>query len=314
MVSFLALTWGSLLASGSLATYAPAAEFLPAAALQSPAENGSAKAPAETEIHERAAKLIQNQHTNDAALEQYERVEHYVERTTGPNSRVILDKTYRIVPNGGGTTKILLSDHGMPIDPKDYRRELELLRGILEMMAHPDDSRAKAAYEKYQKRQRERADFVDVARSAFVVKWEGRETCDGRACEVFVLNPDPNFHPHSMYQDAMAHVTGKIYVDRETNELIRGQMDVTSDIYFGGGILGRLSRGSQVSMDQAEVAPGIWLPTRYQYDFSGRKFLFSFTQHQTIEASHYRRIGPPAEALAAIQKELATGKPAAGDP
>ncbi len=182
------------------------------------------------------------------------------------------------------------------------------------MMANPNDPRAKTAYEKYQKRQHERAEFVDMSQTAFVVKWQDREVWNGRPCDVFTLTPDPNFHPHSMYQDAMAHVTGKIWVDRETGQLARGEADVTSDIYFGGGILGRLARGSKVSMEQAEVAPGIWLPMRYQYDFSGRKFLFSFEQHQTIEVSHYQRIGPPSQALLAIQKELATGKPTPGDP
>ena len=37
-------------------------------------------------------------------------------------------------------------------------------------------------------------------------------------------------------------------------------------------------------MEQQEVAPGIWLPTRYQYDFTARKFLFTFEQHQYVEA------------------------------
>jgi hypothetical protein len=63
-----------------------------------------------------------------------------------------------------------------------------------------------------------------------------------------------------------------------------------------------------------EVAPGIWLPSRYQYDFTARKFLFTFEQHQYIEASHYRRIGSPKEALAVVQNELATGKSFTGDP
>jgi hypothetical protein len=309
-VTLLATAVGSLFAAPAPVRPAGVESRFSQAALP---DTTAARAPSDSELRERTAKLIENQHNDDAALDQYERVEHYVDRTTGSNSRVILDKTYRVVPNGGGTTKVLLLDRGMPSAPEDYRRQLEMLRGILQMMTDPNDSRAKSAYEKYQKRQHDRADFVEVARSAFIVKWQSRETCGGRPCDAFSLNPDPNFHPHSMYQDAMAHVTGKIYVDRETNQLARGEMDVTSDIYFGGGILGRLSRGSQVSMEQAEAAPGIWLPTRYQYDFSGRKFLFSFTQHQTIEASHYRRIGPPSEALVAIQKELASGKPAPGD-
>jgi hypothetical protein len=294
----LALTLGSLLVTG----------------VPVPAQTGTTQAPSEAEVRDRTAKLIENQHKNDAALDQYERVEHYVDRTSGANSRVTFDKTYRIVPNGGGTSKLLVKDHGMPVDPPDYRRELQVLRGVLETMANPNDSRAKAAYEKYEKRRHDRADFVEVARTAFLVKWQDREVWNGRMCDVFLLTPDPKFHPRSMYQAAIAHVTAKIWVDRETNQLARGEADVTSDIYFGGGILGRLSRGSKISMEQAEVAPGVWLPTRYLYDYSGRKFLFSFEQHQSIEASSYKRIGPPSEALVAIQKELAAGKPTPGDP
>jgi hypothetical protein len=284
------------------------------AGASAPLPQAGEKPLSDAEVNERAAKLIENQHKDDMALETYERTEHEVDRTTGTSTHVILDKTYRVIPTGGGTMKLLVSDHGMPVDPKEYLQQLGTLRGILEMMANPGDSRAKAAYEKYEKRQHDRAEFLDMARTQFVVKWQGREFLNGHMCEVIALTPDPNFHPHSIYQSAIAHVTAKIWVDRESNQLVRGEAYVTSDTYFGGGILGKLSRGSKVSMDQAEVAPGIWLPADYQYDFSGRKFLFSFEQHQAIEASHYRRIGPPSEALAAIQKELASGKSAAGDP
>jgi hypothetical protein len=68
------------------------------------------------------------------------------------------------------------------------------------------------------------------------------------------------------------------------------------------------------SRDQAEVAPGIWLPTRYQYDFTARKFLFPFEQHQYVEISQYHRDGSPKQALALVQYELANGKSAYGDP
>jgi hypothetical protein len=112
----------------------------------------------------------------------------------------------------------------------------------------------------------------------------------------------------------MSHVSAKIWVDRDSNQMVRGEAHILRDISFGGGILGKLYRGGTFSMDQAEVAPGIWLPTDYQYDFSGRKFLFSFEENQTIEASHYRRVGPPKEALAIVQDDLATGKIFSVDP
>jgi hypothetical protein len=310
VASILALAAASALVAGA----ASSAGGLPAVPQAGRAEVSASQAPSDSEVRDRTAKLVENQHNDDAALDVYERTEHYLDRTSGANPRVLLDKTYRVVPTGGGTMKLEVSAQGAPDDPQEYRRQLATLRGTLEMMANPNDPRAKTAYDKYQKRRHERAEFLDTARSAFLVKWQDRETRNGRLCEVFLLTPDPNFHPHSIYQDAMAHVTAKIWVDRETNQLVHGEANVTSDIYFGGGLLGKLTRGSKISLEQGEVAPGVWLPTEYQYDYSGRKFLFSFEQHQSIDVSHYKRIGPPAEALAAIQKELAAGKPVAGDP
>jgi hypothetical protein len=275
---------------------------------------GSQGAPSDQEIQERSKKLIENQHKNDAALDEYERVERYIDRTAGSESQLLLDKTYRMVPTGGGTMKILVRDHGMPIDSAQYQRQMKTLRDILQTMSNPDDPKAKAAYDKYAKRKEERDAFVDVAQNAFLVKWIAFETRDGRSCDVFQLDPNPAFHPHTLFQDALAHVTGKIWVDRETIELVRGEAHALTDIYFGGGILGKLARGSGISIDQEPVAPGIWEGTHMEYNYSGRKFLFRFEQHQEIEAGHYKWIGPPKEALAEVQGELSSGKPFPGDP
>ena len=113
-------------------------------------------------------------------------------------------------------------------------------------------------------------------KEAFLSKWLSADTRNGRECDVFELDPNPDFHPHSMFQNALSHVTAKISVDHESNQLVWGEAHVMSDISVGGGILGKVYRGSRISMGQGEVAPGIWLPTHYQYDFTGRKFLFAF--------------------------------------
>ncbi len=142
----------------------------------------------------------------------------------------------------------------------------------------------------------------------------GTETVNGHLCDVFQLEPNPDFHPHSTLQEAIGHLTAKIWVDHAQNQLIRAEAHVIRDLSFGGGILGKLYRGGVFSIELSEVAPGVWLPSRYRYDFTARKFLFTFEQHQFIEASHYRRIGSAKEVLAMVQDELATGKSFSGDP
>jgi hypothetical protein len=279
-----------------------------------PAGQANAQPPSEAEIRDRAVKLAQNQHNDDNALELYERIEHQVDRTGGASPRVLGDKVYRVVPDGAGTVKLLLKSDGKPVDPAEYQRQLLAWRDLLELALKPDDSRFKAASAKWEKKKHDRADLVDGAREAFVTKWLGQEMRNGRLCDVLELEPNPKYRPHSMFQDALTRVTAKTWVDHETNQLARGEAHATRDISFGGGILGKLYRGGVFSLEQAEVAPGIWLPVRYQYDFTARKFLFPFEEHQYIEVSRYRRLGPPKQALDIVRNELATGKGAGADP
>ena len=276
--------------------------------------NSQGPAPSPQEVHARADKFVANQHRDDQALEQYERVERHVDRTAGSMPRTIEDKVYRIVPTGAGTAKILVRDGNKPVDPITYNREMQNLEELLKEMANPNDSRAKAAYAKRQKHDSDRAEFVDAAKEAFTIRWLGTSTVRGHACDVFELDPNPDFRPHGIFQEAFAHVVARMWVDHETIQMMHGEARVMSDVSFGGGILGKLYRGGVVSMEQAEVAPGIWLPTHYQYDYSGRRFLFYFEQHQSINASRYRRVGPPGEALLLVQSELANPKSFLLDP
>jgi hypothetical protein len=168
------------------------------------------QAPSDAEIRERAQKLVENQHRDDAAIDEYERIEHHVDRTAGANPRVLEDKSYRVVPTGTGSLKILLKQDNKPTDSVLYRQQLQTWRELLELALKPDDPRAKLAYSKWQKKKTDRADLVDAAREAFLTKWMGQETLNGRPCNVFELDPNPSFHPHSIFQDAMTHITNKI--------------------------------------------------------------------------------------------------------
>ena len=66
--------------------------------------------PSAAEMRARTEKLMANQHADDQALELYQRVERYVDRSDGTSDRITDDKTYRVVPTGAGTQKILLRD------------------------------------------------------------------------------------------------------------------------------------------------------------------------------------------------------------
>jgi hypothetical protein len=270
--------------------------------------------PSDAELNARGAELIANQHKDDNVLDEYERIEHEVDKTGGSHPHTLDDKKVRLVPNGAGTTKLLLEDDGQTVTPEEYQQELENWVSVLQFMVNPNDDRMKTATAKYLKKRQARSDLVDTMLTAFTRKWVGREMMDGHDCDVIELTPDPNFHPHSILEDALPHATAKIWVDHDANQLVRAEARITSDVWVGGGVLGKLYKGGIFVMEQAEVAPGVWLPTRYQFDFSGRKFLFGFEEHERIDVSRYRYMGSAKDAMAVAQSELASGKPLAGDP
>jgi hypothetical protein len=264
--------------------------------------------PTDAEVQARTDKIIANQHRDDEALEEYERVERQVDRSGGDSPRVLEDKLYRIVPTGTGTLKILLRDQGKDVDPAAYRQQLMAWRDVLELMLKPDDPRTKIAYAKAAKKKQDRNELVQATRGAYIQNWLVPEMINGRLCDVIDLAPDPNFHPKNIYQDAMIHITAKIWVDHASVQLARAEAHVTKDLSIGGGVLGKLYKGGVFSFEQTEISPGIWLPSRYQFDYSARKFVFIVDEHQYIEVTQYKHDGPPKQALAVAQNDLASGK------
>jgi hypothetical protein len=264
--------------------------------------------PSAAEIESRTDKLLGNQHRDDDALDEYERVEHQVERTGGASPRLVADKFFRVVPTGSGNMKILLRDSGKDVDPAAYHQQLLAWRDVLELMMKPDDTRAKTAAAKAQKKKSDRMDLVDAARHAYIQTWLAPEMVNGHLCDVIDLTPDPTFHPKNILQAAMRALTAKIWVDRNEIQLARAEAHVTSDISVGAGILGKLYKGGVFSMEQVEVAPGIWQPLHYRFDYTARKFVIMVDEHQAIDVSEYRHDGPPKEAIVLVQKELASGE------
>ncbi len=151
--------------------------------------------PSDAELQARADKLIANQHRNEQFLDEYERIERQVDQTAGVTPKVLEDRTYRIVPTGTGTMKILVSDRGKPVDPAEYRKQLQLWEQTLELALKPNDSRAKTAYAKFEKKKKDRAELINSMREGLLRKWIGQETINGHLCDVIQLDPNPEFHP-----------------------------------------------------------------------------------------------------------------------
>lgn len=266
-------------------------------------------APTTAQIKSLISRTLQNQHQDDRALAEFERVEHAVIRKA-ENAEIISDHTNRVLPSGTGTLKLGMKENGAPVSAAQYRSQLEYAISALELAVHPND-RYKQDFARFERRRKERAELVDEAAKAFRITWAGHETRTNaggaqapRTFVKLVLDPDPNYKAPTRFATIFQHVHATLWLDEAQSQFARLEGDIATDVMFGGGIAGRIYHGGHFVIEQEEVAPGIWLPSLYTYDVDGRKFLFAFGVHERTEVTNYRRIGPPAQAVETLRSEL----------
>lgn len=266
------------------------------------------------QVHELVARTIANQHRDDAALDSFERVERHIERNGSPDGRVTEDKTYRVVPTGSGNLKLQVKDGDKPVSAADYQHALGTWRDILNVAIHPGDPRQIAVVAKQQKKLKDRARLVDSAFDAYLMSWIGREIRNGRTLEKLHFEPNPGYVSRGNSSDWLVHARATVWIDPQAAEVVRIEAEIVRDISIGAGILGKVYKGGHFILEQTEAAPGIWEPTLYEYDLSGRKFLFPFKMREMTQASRYRFIGTPDQALAVARKDLSVGGGFIADP
>jgi hypothetical protein len=166
-----------------------------------------------------------------------------------------------------------------------------------------DDPEVKKDYERAAKRQHERAEIVDALGKAFHFHYVGRVMLGNRKVLELNFDPDPTFHSSLRYSSICAHLKGKVWVDESSAQVVRLEAELFEDYGLAAGIIGKVYGGSSASLEQTEIEPGVWEPTRLVYDVTGRKFVFPVTMHGETVDSDYRRIGPPREALQTIGRE-----------
>lgn len=264
---------------------------------------GASLAPTAEQLQSLIAHLIENQHSNDRAIEEYERIEHVTVHKDGDSSEVVSERTERLLPSGTGIIHLQTAQSSPPVTPEARRQQLQYAVSALELYLHPNDH-VRQDVAKFEKRRHDRAELVDAMAKAFRVTWAGRETRGSRTLAKLLLDPDPNFKPASRLEAAFEHVHAALWVDDAQSQAARLEIEVTSDISFGGGIVAKVYHGGHFVMEQSEVAPGVWLPTLYDYDVDGRKFVVGFNLHEKTEVSHYRHVGPPSQSIEIIRSEL----------
>lgn len=106
-----------------------------------------------------------------------------------------------------------------------------------------------------------------------------------RRAVVLDFAPDPHFKPPSLVTEALTGVAGRVWIDTETDHVLRIDGHILHPINFGwGGVLARIQEGGTVTLDQREV---------------GRRWLYShLSEHLAIREVLVHTVKEDAEVTA----------------
>ena len=233
----------------------------------------------------------------------YERIERVETRRQAVDPDPPIVRISRVIPAGTGMAKIPLGPDGKPSDADAYRAELDKVLKALTWAVETGQTQ-REAYQKIQKKQKERDDLIDATRNAFLLTYVGQEPRGDRMLSKYRMAPNPAFKPTNRATSVYTKVKGFLWVDEAAQQLAQVEGEVTDDVSLGI-FLAKIYKGSRFMQDRYEMAPGLWMPSFSQYDFDGRKLFSNISVHEKTFYSAYKRIGSPAEAIPHIQSELA---------
>lgn len=94
------------------------------------------------------------------------------------------------------------------------------------------------------------------------------------------FEPNPDFHPPTREARVFGGMTGDVAIDRRQHRIASINGLLTRDVTFGGGILGRLKKGSTFSLQQVDVGKASWQLTAIHVHLEGKALLFKSVSMQ----------------------------------
>jgi hypothetical protein len=194
------------------------------------------------------------------------------------------DKTTlcEVVETDQGSISRVIALNGQPLTPEQAHKEDARIHKLISDPEELHDQQRKARHDGEMERR-----LLQMLPDAFIYHSVGLE---GTLTKLDFA-PNPSFHPSTREGEVFHHMDGSIWVNAQAKRIARIEGHLASEVKFGGGILGHLSKGGTFSIEQQNVGEGHWDLVRVDVDMNGRALFFkTISVHQQQEDSHFKSV------------------------
>lgn len=187
---------------------------------------------------------------------------------------------------------MLVSTDGHPLTAEQRQAEINRLNALA---TNPDALRKKRAHEKDDTDHSLR--ILKALPDAFRYEYEGAEagTADigGAGAQLVRLKftPNPSYAAPSRVEQVLSGMQGYLLIDANQRRIAEIDGTLFKDVSFGWGIIGRLDKGGQFRVEQADIGDGAWEITEMNLNITGKVLIFKSLNYSTREVfSDFQRV------------------------
>ena len=244
-----------------------------------------------------ARRLIENVIDKQELRQEQQREYSYLETVTTEHSRKdetihkVESKTFRVTPSPEGEYRRLVAENGRPLTPKkEQKEEKEFQKYIEKQMKLSDAERQHNTNEKlasrvsrFQTRLREALDVYEFTPLP-------DEKLNGRRLRQFQFSPRNDYQPDSRGTKILNRLEGTVWIDPRQSQIVRLHLVFREDMKFFLGLFGRVSKGSEATVEQWQDENGLWLLDNITVSLDARfYFLKKYRRRIVYSYADYER-------------------------
>lgn len=188
----------------------------------------------------------------------------------------------------GSPYRRLVALDDRPLSAGEEKKEQEkLVRVIVERREETSAQRAQRLAEYATRPEWQREAWRELP-EAFDFRLATKDVWDGHNTYLIEATPRQGYQPTSRTAKMLAHLQGKLWVDKQDYHLVKAEVDVVDTISVGLFLV-RVAKGSHAAFEQTRVNDEVWLPRQVRAFVSARLGLLKVLRiEQEIDYSKCR--------------------------
>lgn len=199
-------------------------------------------------------------------------------------------KTYEVLMIEGSPYMKKVSEEGRELSPVAAREEeLKFQREMEKRRRESPRERQKRIAKYAEERDHDHA-FLSEIPIAFVFRISNERSPENDAVWLLDGTPKPGYTPSTREGKVLAGMNVKFWIDKATCQWLRVEAEVQHPVSIYG-LFAKVSPGTKFSLEQAPVAPDVWLPKHFTVQVNATALgFFKKDSVQDETYSNYRSI------------------------